>query len=61
MDRFTVRGLIYSGIAGVGLGYELFFVNPPRLFPVVMYSIVILIGLILIFFVHENKEQLPTL
>lgn len=56
MDGFTIRGIIYSIISGLGLGYEIIFVHPPRLFLLIMYSFVIGIGLICIFFIKEKKE-----
>lgn len=56
MDKFTVRGIIYSTISGLGLGYELFFIHPARLFLVVMYSLVIGIGMILIFVINDNDK-----
>lgn len=57
MDKFTIRGLIYSGLSSIGLGYELLFVEPPRLFIVCMYGAVTVIGLILIFFVDDKTKN----
>lgn len=57
MDKFTIRGLIYSGISFCGLGYELVFSKPPRLFLIVMYGIVFLIGMICIFYIKETPEE----
>jgi len=61
MDRFTLRGICYATLSGLGLGYELFFVPQPRLFLLVMYSIVVIVGMVLIFFVHETEDELPNL
>lgn len=61
MDKFKLRGIVYSTISIIGLGYELFFVASPRLFLVVMYSMVILVGMALFFFVHEREDGLPSL
>lgn len=57
VDAFTFRGIIYSFLGSLGLGYELFFVQPPRLFLLIMYSFVIGVGLICIFFIKERQEQ----
>jgi hypothetical protein len=49
MNKFTVRGIIYIVISLIGLSYEFFFAASIRTLPVVVYSFVILIGLICIF------------
>jgi len=54
VDRYTLRGVIYAGFSMLGLGYELVFVEMPRRFLLVMYGIVIVIGLILVFFVEDK-------
>ena len=55
MDRYTLRGLIFAGLSSLGLGYELFFVQPSRLFLIVMYSLGIVISVGLIFLVSEKN------
>ncbi len=55
MDRYTLRGLVFAGLSGLGLGYELFFVQPSRLFLIVMYSLGIVISVGLIFLVNEKN------
>lgn len=57
MDKFTVRGLVYLTISLLGLGYELLFIHPPRLFLIIMYSIVSGIGLICIFWIKKQKSE----
>jgi len=39
----------------MGLGYEVVFIHPPRLFLLVMYSLVIVIGFICIFYLKEQS------
>ncbi|NIT69597.1 hypothetical protein GWO43_01525 [candidate division KSB1 bacterium] len=56
MDKFTIRGLVYSAVSCFGLGYEVFFIHPPRLFLLIMYSIVIGIGLLCVFVLNDQKE-----
>ncbi len=55
VNRYTPRGLVFAGLSSLGLGYELFFVQPSRLFLIIMYGIVIAIGVGLIFLV-SNKN-----
>lgn len=52
-DKTTVRGVVYSTISGLGFGYEILFVAPPRKFLLVMYGLVILIGGFYIFYLKE--------
>jgi hypothetical protein len=47
--------LVFAGLSGLGLGYELFFVQPSRLFLIVMYSLGIVISVGLIFLVSEKN------
>ena len=56
LDKFTVRGLVYSAASILGLSYEIIFIRPPRLFLVIMYTIIIGIGLICIFLIKEQNE-----
>ena len=61
MDKFTVRGIVYSLFSCLGLGYELLIIQPPRIFLLIMYSIVLGIGMICIFLVkYNNKEKRST-
>ena len=55
VDRYTLRGLVFAGLNGLGLGYELFFVQSSRLFLIVMYSLGIVISVGLIFLVNEKN------
>lgn len=51
----STRGLVYAGIALLGLGYELLFSSEVRLFLIIMYSIVIGIGGLYVFFLKEDE------
>jgi len=53
LDKFTIRGIIYSVVSSFGLGYEIFYVDEPRTFLLIMYSIVIGVGLICIFVLED--------
>jgi|Deesub1362B_J571_1020462.scaffolds.fasta_scaffold02214_2 hypothetical protein len=52
-DKFTIRGLIYSGIGSLGIAYELLFRHPPEVITILLYSAIVGIGLIAIFFLKE--------
>ena len=54
-DKFTWRGIIFSGLSLLGLGYEIFFAHPIRSFVIIMYSFVVGIGMICIFILKENR------
>lgn len=54
LDKFTIRGILYVLISGGLLSYELLFVEEPRILLLIMYPIVILIGLVCIFWLEEN-------
>ena len=41
-----IRGLVYSFIALMGIGYELLFVEKVRLLLVAMYMMVLIIGIV---------------
>jgi len=55
VDRYTLRGLVFAGLSSLGLGYELFFIQPSRLFLIIMYSLFIVINVGLIFLVSEKN------
>lgn len=57
MDAYTVRGIVFIAISSLGLGYEVFFNHPSRLFLLFMYSVVIAIGLFCIFLLKEKNIQ----
>ncbi|UCE06376.1 MAG: hypothetical protein JSW07_22865 [bacterium] len=52
-DKYSTRGLIYAGIALMGIGYEILFSNEVRLFLIIMYGIVVGIGGLYIFFIAD--------
>jgi len=55
-DKCSTRGLVYGGIAALGIGYELLFSSEVRLFLIIMYSVVIGIGSLYVFFISEDDE-----
>ena len=56
-DKFTIRGMIYSSIGTLGIGYELIFRNPPELITILLYLAIVGIGVIAIFFMHEPRNS----
>ena len=52
-DTHSKRGLVYAGIAFLGIGYELIFASEVRLFLIIMYGIVIGIGGLYIYFIED--------
>lgn len=56
MDRFTLRGLIYSAIAAFGIGYEVLVSQPVRPFLILGYVFVIGVGMIYIFILKDKKS-----
>jgi len=47
------RGLIYSAIAMLGIGYEILFSKPIRLFPIAIYSLIIVAGVLYFHYIKE--------
>jgi len=54
LKQARIRGLIYAGIATLGICYELFFSAEVRPFLIVMYILVILIGIVYFRFAPKN-------
>jgi len=52
--RYAKRGLLYSVISTIGLAYALFFDLPIRWFGVLMWSLILGLGLYLIFFKKDE-------
>lgn len=55
MDKYTLRGTIYSGIGLLGIGYEVIFSKSTRFIVILLYLCIIIIGMICIFLVKERK------
>ncbi len=53
-DKFSVRGLVYMGISGALLAYEMLTKEETRLLLYVGYGLVFIIGLICLIFISEN-------
>jgi predicted membrane channel-forming protein YqfA (hemolysin III family) len=50
-DKYSTRGIVYAGIALVGISYEFLFSSEVRPFLIIMYSLVIVIGVLYIWYI----------
>jgi hypothetical protein len=48
-DRYSIRGVIFSTLGVAGIVYEVLFAPPVEVFVVVLYSMIVLLGLWLVF------------
>ena len=55
-DRYSIRGIIFSTLALVGMLYELILSKPSELIVLILYALVIVLGLLLIFIIKYPKE-----
>ncbi len=55
-DRYSIRGIIFSTLGLLGMGYELIFSQRGELFIILLYGVIVFIGLMLIFRIREYKE-----
>jgi len=56
-DKFTIRGIIYSTVATAGILYEIFIANQERFIVLAGYSLILIVGLVCIFFLNEKKTH----
>jgi len=52
-DKFSVRGVVYSCLAIAGMGYELYFREPVRVFLILGYGVVLFVGIVCLLFLEE--------
>jgi hypothetical protein len=55
-DRYSIRGIVISLICLAGIVYEVFFSSHKELFVIVLYTLVLLLGLALLFYI---KDKVP--
>ena len=53
-DKFSIRGLVYMGVAGGLLAYEMLTHSETRLLLFVGYGVIFIIGLVCLLFISEN-------
>ncbi len=56
-DKYSIRGMIYAGIAVFGIGYELIFSKEIRPFLIIGYSIVFIVGIIYVWYIKPYKQN----
>jgi len=56
-DKYSIRGLVYTGIALLGIGYELFFSNEIRILLIIAYSVVVAIGMMYIWYIKPYDQS----
>ncbi len=55
-DRYSIRGIIFSVLGFAGIGYELLSSRSREAFVILMYGFDVLMGVLLIFLIHEHKD-----
>ena len=56
LDRYSIRGIIFTALGLAGIAYELFSSRPKEFFVVVLYGVVVFIGALLIFRIKEHER-----
>ncbi len=51
LDKYSTRGMVYTGIALLGIGYELLFSKEIRILLIIAYGIVVAIGMMYIWYI----------
>ncbi len=57
LDKYSIRGMIYAGIAVFGIGYELIFSREARPLLIIGYSIVFAVGIMYIWYIKPYKQN----
>ena len=53
-DKYSVRGIIFTILGLAGIAYELFGSKAREAFVVVLYSVVVVMGILLLFRIKET-------
>ncbi len=54
-DRYSIRGVVITVIALLGMGYEMVFSQSKEIFVIIFYMVVVFIGFLLLFIIEESK------
>ena len=57
LDKYSYRGMVYAGIALIGIGYELLFSNEIRPLLIMAYGVVIVFGILYIWYFKPYEEN----
>jgi len=56
-DKYSTRGMVYAGIAFLGIVYELLFSKKIRILLIIAYGIVIAFGAMYIWYFKPNDQN----
>lgn len=54
-DRYSIRGVVITVIALLGMGYEIIISQSKDIFVIVLYGAVLFIGFLLLFVMKDRK------
>ncbi|MBN2030252.1 hypothetical protein JW824_08400 [bacterium] len=54
-DRYSIRGVVITLIAFLGIGYEMMISQSKEIFVIILYTVVVFIGFLLLFIIEEPK------
>lgn len=56
-DKYSIRGMVYTGISILGIAYELFFSKEIRVMLIIAYTIVIAFGIMYIWYIKPHEQN----
>ena len=56
-DGYSIRGIIFAILGLAGIGYEFLSSRPRAIFVVVLYSFVVILGVLLFFVIKEPPQK----
>ncbi len=56
-DKYSTRGMVYAGIALLGIGYELLFSREIRILLIIAYCFVIAFGIMYIWYIKPHDQK----
>jgi len=56
-DKYSTRGMVYTGIAFLGIVYELLFSKEIRILLIIAYCIVIAFGAMYMWYIKPHDDQ----
>ncbi len=57
LDKYSIRGMIYAGIALLGILYELIFSKEIRILLIIAYCVVIAFGVMYIWYIKPHDQN----
>ena len=56
-DKYSIRGMVYAGISILGISCELIFSKEPRIMLIIAYSIVVVVGMLYIWYIKPHEQN----